>query len=91
MIFNDERGRPLPTIAVGSGPTTENGVCRAYSIQRKLVKRFQSEPRIIDEVDALHNTELVKYEDQLMNILSYSELVQFMKRVRHRRLKTTEV
>lgn len=86
MVFNDERGRPLPTIAVGSGQTTTNGVCRAYSIQRKLVKRFQSEPRIIDEVDTLHNTELVKYEDRLLNIFSYSELISFMQRVRIRRL-----
>ena len=91
MVFNDERGRPLPTIAVGSEPTTENGVCRAYSIQRKLVKRFQSEPRIIDEVDALHNTELVKYEDRLLNIFSYSELIGFMRQVRTCRLGKMKV
>lgn len=88
MIFNDERGRPLPTIAVGSGSPTSFGVCQAYRIQRKLIKRFQSEERIIDEVDSLHNSELVKYEDRLMDILSYSELAQFIQQIRHRRHKT---
>lgn len=85
MVFNDERGRTLPTVAVGSGSYKTYGACQAYRIQKILLKRFEHVPSIMSRTDSIRNSEMVKYEKQLLSCHTISEFLEVEKYIKQKR------